>query len=168
MTTTRKQFERRAGLRFGYLVRQLIDDGWKAVQISEATGIDPKLISTWLSRVMNPTLPYDASRNGISDQTIQGIHDGLGVQANFLFMSAKGQPNTVVLKDGSERPCDPDELDHKRYKVADLDAAREKRDVATLKKRADAADERADRMERKLDMLLAALSVQQDDKRNAR
>jgi hypothetical protein len=153
--------KRRAGIRFGYLIRQLLDDGWKASEIAEATQVDRGLITTWHRRVTDPTYTHDGSRNGISDQTIQGIHDGLGVQANYLFMDAKGYPKTVRLADGSERPCEPDEVDHKHFKVAYIEEAREKRDNAAITKRQDAQDIRMDGIESKLDRLtelvLAAL-----------
>jgi hypothetical protein len=168
----KKHFERRAGLRFGYLVRQLIDDGWRASDIAAAIGADKGLVTTWHKKATDPTYLHKDARKGLTDQTIQGIHDGLGVQANYLFMSTKGLPNTVRLKDGGERPCEPGELDHKLFKVINLEEAREKRDVAALQKHAAATDAKLDAITTALERLgaaVAALSRDSDDQtRNAR
>lgn len=169
----RKHFERRAGLRFGYLIRQLIDDGWKAVDIAEAIGSDKGLVTTWFKKATKPTSGQNDARKGLTDQTIQGIHDGLGVRSDFLFMSAKGYPNTVRLRDGGERPCEPGELDHKLFKVINIEEAREKRDVASLQKHAVATDAKLDSITtvlKELSAAVAALSSRDegDQKRNAR
>lgn len=162
----KRHFERRAGLRFGQLVRQLIDDGWRASDIAAAIGSDKGLVTTWYKKATDPTSHHNDARKGLTDQTIQGIHDGLGVQANYLFMSTKGLPNTVRLKDGGERPCDPGELDHKLFKVIYLEEAREKRDVAALQKHAASTDAKFAAIQTVLERLseaVAALSRESQD-----
>jgi hypothetical protein len=172
---TRKHHERRAGVRFSHLIRQLVDDGWSTQQIADAIGCDATLITKWRFRP-GSTLPHDVARKGIGDLVIQGIHDGLRVRSDYLFMSPKGQPDKVKLKDGTERPCEPGELDHKPFVVRHIDEARTKRDVADLQKRVDAQESRADRTEARLDRMTlalekvaAALGVDLgDDKRHTR
>lgn len=168
----KKHFERRAGLRFGYLIRQLIDDGWRASDIAAAIGADKGLVTTWYKKATDPTSRHNPARKGLTDQTIQGIHDGLGVRSDFLFMSTKGQPNTVRLSDGAERPCEPGELDHKLFKVINIEEAREKRDVAALQKHAVATDAKLDSITavlQQLSIAVAALSRDDgDQKRNAK
>lgn len=154
-------------------MRQLIDDGWKAVDIAAAIGADKGLVTTWFKKATEPTSRHNDTRKGLTDQTIQGIHDGLGVQANFLFMSAKGYPNTVRLRDGGERPCEPGELDHKLFKVINIEEAREKRDVASLQKHAVATDARLDSITAVLERLSSAVEAlssrdEGDQKRNTR
>jgi len=164
----KKHFDRRAGLRFGYLVKQLIDDGWKARDIADAIGADKGLVATWLKKATNPTSHHNDARKGLTDQTIQGIHDGLGVRSDFLFMSTKGYPSTVKLKDGGERPCEPGELDHKLFKVIYLEEAREKRDIVALQKHAVATDASIADIQRSLRELteLVKQALPRDDKRN--
>ena len=50
---------------------------------------------------------------------MQGIHDGLRVSSEFLFMASQGLPNHVLLRDGTKRPCAPDEVDHKLFILDD-------------------------------------------------
>jgi hypothetical protein len=166
----RGRFERRAGIRFGYLVKQLIDDGWKASAIAAAIGADKGLVATWLRKATNPTAHHNDSRIGITDQTIQGVVDGLGIRSDLLFMPTNGYPNTVKLKDGGERPCAPDELDHKLFKVIDLKEAREKRDVVALQKHAVATDATLDDIKRDLRELtvLVKAALLNGDQRNSR
>lgn len=158
---TRKTLERRAGVRFGHLIRQLIDDGWTVQAIAEAIGCDPTLVTKW--RYRGSSVPHDPTRKGINDLVIQGILDGLRVEPNYLFMAPKGYSNKVRLADGSERPCEPGELDHKAFKVVQIDEARTKRDVADMKVRMDASDARADRHERILEAIAAKLGIEVTD-----
>lgn len=168
-TPIRKQFERRAGLRFAHLIRQLLDDGWKSHEIAAAIGADRSLVTKWSRKRGDTTSSYDLLRNGITDQTIQGIHDGLRVRSDYLFMSPKGLPQTVRLKNGQERPCEEGELDHKLFL---LEEAREKRDVVDLKRRADVADAKLDALTKAFEQLAAAVSASllpaADSKRNTR
>lgn len=161
---TRKHYERRAGVRFGHLIRQLHDDGWSTKQIADAIGCDPTLVTKW--RYRGSSSAHDLARKGINDQVITGILEGLRVYPTFLFMPPKGYSDRVRLKDGSERPCEPGELDHKLFKVAHLDDARAKRDVAEVKVRLDqqdarqaATDAKVDRIESALDAIMEAMGL---------
>lgn len=174
---TRKHYERRAGVRFGHLIRQLIDDGWTVRQIADAVGCDATLVTKW--RYRGSSVPHDVTRKGINDQVIQGVLDGLHVRSDYLFMSPKGYSDKVRLRDGQERPCEPGELDHKLFKVVHLDEARTRRDVVEMKLRQDrqdlrqdATDAKLDRMNRALDLVAAALGIDlkedDDDQRSTR
>lgn len=112
-------FRRLAGLRFTYLIKQLQEedpDKWSIQAIADAIGCHRSLVSKWHpDNVRERREPPD--RSGLTDLVIQGIHDGLGVGSEFLFMSSKGLPKHVILRNGAQRPCGEDEVDHKLFRL---------------------------------------------------
>src|SRR4051794_24946645 len=108
------QRERMAGIRFSQLIRQLVDDGWTLTAIGDAIGCHQTLISKWHA-------PWSErpDRKGINNAVIQGIYDGLGVSADYLFMRVpKGYHNRIRLKNGGEWEAEKHEIDHKDFKIA--------------------------------------------------
>lgn len=126
--------ERRAGARFSFLLRQLEEEGWSQTAIAEAIGCHQTLISKWWWR---GEVPHDLTRKGLRDDVITGIYVGLHVRADFLVMPRpKGYPSTIKLPNGESRPASEDELDHRDFKVvtnAELEAARDKKERATMR-----------------------------------
>lgn len=124
---TRSSYRRLAGVRFTHLIRQLQERDpakWSIQAIADAIGCERSIVSKWHpDNVRQRREPPD--RSGISDLIIQGIHDGLGVSSEYLFMPSHGFPKQITLKDGSTRPCEPDEIDHRLMPVS-LDEHRQK------------------------------------------
>lgn len=117
----RPTFRRLAGVRFTFLIKQLQEDDpdkWSIQAIADAIGCDRSLVSKWHpDNVRQRREPAD--RSGLTDLTIQGIHDGLRVSSEYLFMPSSGLPNHVLLRDGTKRPCEPEEVDHKLFRLED-------------------------------------------------
>lgn len=164
----RPQRDRIAGLRFTQLIRQLTDDGWTLTAIAEAIGCDVSLVSKW--KLQSVAASHDVTRKGIRDDIIQGIYDGLGVQANYLFMTVpKGYPNRVRLKSGETRSCEKNELDHKDFRVitnVELEIARDKKeraemrnDMGDMRAGLEATNAKVDRIADQLSQLLAAMGA---------
>lgn len=108
--------ERIAGVRFHYLIRQLMEDGWTATDIARAIGCHQTLISKWGSRHARN------DRAGISDIVIQGIYDGLQVSSDYLFVKVpKDYHGLIRLKNGSTRNAYKNELDHRDFRVGTTD-----------------------------------------------
>lgn len=132
---THQKRDRMAGLRFAQLIRQLIDDGWTQTAIAEAIDCDIGLISKTLQLL--PQLSGGVVQKGLRDDVIQGIYDGLGVQANYLIMPVpRNYPNRVRLKNGETRACEKNELDHKDFKVisnVELEIARDRKERAAIR-----------------------------------
>lgn len=124
---TRPGFRRLAGLRFTYLIQQLQEQDpnkWTMQAIADAIRCDRSLVSKWSpENVRQRREPAD--RSGITDLVIQGIHDGLGVSSEFLFVADTGLPKHIRLPDGTQRPTEPDEVDHRLFPVS-LDEHRQK------------------------------------------
>jgi hypothetical protein len=164
--TTGKHSQRRAGVRFTYLLRQLEEDGWTQTAVAAAIGCHQTLISKWWWR---GALPYDAAQKGLRDDVIQGVFEGLGVRSDFLFMSKpKGYPNTIKLPSGETRTADPDELDHKDFRVItndEFERARDRKERVALQTRVGALEEQLATNNAQLAQLLSLLAK---DKQSAR
>jgi hypothetical protein len=99
-----------------------------------------------------------AERKGINDAVIQGIYDGLGVSADYLFMRVpKDYHNRIKLKTGGEREADKHELDHKDFKIA----SKTDLEVEMLSARREREQMRSEhaKMRRQLDDLSAKFEV---------
>lgn len=113
-----RSYRRLAGIRFSFLIKQLQEDDperWSLQAIADVIGVERTIVSKWHpDNVRQRREPDD--RSGLTDLVIQGIHDGFGVSSEYLFMASSGLPKHVVLRDGTKRPAEADEVDHKLFR----------------------------------------------------
>lgn len=132
---TKAKYNRRAGVRFTFLLRQLEEEGWSQTAIADAIGCHQTLISKWWWR---GAISYDLTQKGLRDDVIQGIYEGLHVRSDYLVMpTPKDYHKRIRLPSGETRPAEPDELDHREYKVVvtneQFERARDRKEVAAVK-----------------------------------
>lgn len=177
MGTNKPPGERLAGLRAGYLFRQLIEDGWSQTAIAEAIGCNVSTVNKMVLHLNE--LSGGVGQKGIRDDVIQGIYYGLGVRSDFLFMpTPKGYPKEIRLKGGDTRPAEKHELDHKDFRVithVEVEQARDRKERVALRTELDDVRSAVRRLEaresardEKLDRILAALGAADDRNRSVR
>jgi len=130
VTTKSEEEERLVGLRFSYLIKQHLDRGWNLEELAAKIGCHASLLSKWRDPVK--------VRSGLADRAslrakiIGGVRRGLRISSEYFYVQAKDLPNVVALPDGSERACDPDEVDCYAA-VLSLDKKRGEIDAAARK-----------------------------------
>lgn len=162
---TEGKYKRRAGVRFTYLLRQLEASGMTQTAIAEAIGCHQTLISKWWWR---GAISYELLQKGLRDDVIQGVVDGLGIQANYLFMpTPRDYHSRVRLPNGETRPAEPDELDASEFKVvtnAQFQDARTRKEVQSVRSEVAELRETVEANSRQLAQLLAILALERKPK----
>lgn len=156
---TTGKYNRRAGVRFTYLLRQLEEEGWTQTAIAEAIGCHQTLISKWWWR---GAISHELTQKGLRDDVIQGITDGLRIRSDYLFMpTPKEYHHWIRLPSGETRPVDTDELDYRDFKLvtnAEFQQAREHKRLTVLEKRVESLEAELKSNNRQLAQLLALLA----------
>ena len=159
------KYQRRAGVRFTYLLRQLEDAGMTQSAVASAIGCHQTLISKWWWR---GAISYELLQKGLRDDVIQGIVDGLGIQANYLFMpTPRDYHKRIRLPNGETRPADPDELDASEFKLVtneQFQDARTRKEVQSVRSEVAELRETVEANSRQLAQLLAILALERKPK----
>lgn len=134
--------------------------------IAEAIGCHQTLISKWWWR---GAISYELLQKGLRDDVIQGITDGLGYRADYLFMKTPpGYHNRIRLPNGETRPADPEELDASEFKVLVTNErfqdARTRKEVQSVRDEVAELRETVEANSRQLAQLLAILALERKPK----
>lgn len=162
---TAAKYQRRAGVRFTYLLRQLEAAGMTQTAIANAIGCHQTLISKWWWR---GEISADLIQKGLRDDVIQGIVDGLGIRSDYLFMpTPRDYHKRIRLPNGETRPADPEELDASEFKLVtneQFQDARTRREVQGVKNELAELRATVEANSRQLAQLLAVLALERNAK----